>query len=55
MDRILNCIEGTFINNIPLGDNSMDIIVADWVLEHVQHPTELCSEIDRIFISNKNR
>ena len=33
---------------IPLGDNSMDIIVADWVLEHVQHPTELCSEIDRI-------
>ena len=35
-------------NKIPLEDNSMDIIVADWVLEHVQNPNEFISEIDRI-------
>ena len=35
-------------NKIPLEDNSMDIIVADWVLEHVQNPNEFISEIDRV-------
>ena len=33
---------------IPLGDNSMDIIVADWVLEHVLNPVEFSSEIYRV-------
>ena len=36
------------LNKIPLENNSMDIIVADWVLEHVQNPTEFTSEIDRV-------
>ena len=35
-------------NKIPLESNSMDIIVADWVLEHVQNPNEFISEIDRV-------
>ena len=35
-------------NKIPLEGNSMDIIVADWVLEHVQNPNEFISEIDRV-------
>ena len=33
---------------IPLEDNSMDIIVADWVLEHVLNPVEFSSEIYRV-------
>ena len=33
---------------IPLDDNSMDIIVADWVLEHVLNPVEFSSEIYRV-------
>ena len=33
---------------IPLEDNSMDIIVADWVLEHVLNPDEFSSEIYRV-------
>ena len=36
------------LNKIPLENNSMDIIVADWVLEHVQNPIEFTSEIDRV-------
>ena len=35
-------------NKIPLEDNSMDIIFADWVLEHVQNPNKFTSEIDRV-------
>ena len=36
------------LKKIPLENNSMDIIVADWVLEHVQNPIEFTSEIDRV-------
>jgi SAM-dependent methyltransferase len=36
------------LEKIPLDNSSMDIIVADWVLEHVQNPTQFCSEINRI-------
>ena len=33
---------------IPLEDNTIDIIIADWVLEHVENPKEFYDEIDRI-------
>ena len=36
------------LEKIPLDNSSMDIIVADWVLEHVQNPIQFCSEINRI-------
>ena len=36
------------LKKIPLENNSMDIIVADWVLEHVQNTTEFVSEVDRV-------
>ena len=35
-------------NKIPLDDNTIDVIVADWVLEHVENPQEFCLEINRI-------
>lgn len=33
---------------IPFEDNTMDVIVADWVLEHVGNPKEFYCEIDRV-------
>ena len=35
-------------NKIPLDDNTIDVIIADWVLEHVENPKEFCLEINRI-------
>lgn len=35
-------------NKIPLEDSSMNLIIADWVLEHVENPDQFTSEIDRI-------
>ncbi|WP_417818975.1 class I SAM-dependent methyltransferase [Tritonibacter scottomollicae] len=34
--------------SIPLPDNSVDIIVADYVLEHIQDPDEFVSEVRRL-------
>jgi len=36
------------LDKIPLDSESMDIIVADWVLEHVQNPIQFSSEINRV-------
>ena len=33
---------------IPLENNTIDLIVADWVLEHVNNPKEFYYEIDRV-------
>jgi SAM-dependent methyltransferase len=33
---------------LPLGDNTVDMIVSDWVFEHVQTPEQLANEIHRI-------
>ncbi len=33
---------------VPLPDNSVDIIIADYVLEHIQDPEEFVSEVRRI-------
>ena len=35
-------------NKIPLDDNTIDVIIADWVLEHVENPQEFCLEINNI-------
>ena len=35
-------------DKIPLENNSMDIVLADWVLEHVQNTTQFTVEIDRV-------
>ena len=35
-------------DRVPLPDNSVDIIVADYVLEHVQEPVKFVSEIRRL-------
>ena len=35
-------------NKIPLEDNSIDVIIADWVLEHIENDIEFTSEIDRV-------
>ena len=35
-------------NKIPLDDSSMNLIIADWVLEHVENPYQFTSEIDRV-------
>tara|TARA_B110001454_G_scaffold22559_1_gene22090 strand:- start:1528 stop:2262 length:735 start_codon:yes stop_codon:yes gene_type:complete len=42
--------ENLIIKNgkIPLDDNSIDIIIADWVLEHVQDPLSFSSEVNRV-------
>ena len=39
------------LKKIPLENNSMDIIVADWVLEHVLDTVEFSSEIYRVLKS----
>jgi SAM-dependent methyltransferase len=33
---------------LPLEDGSVDLVVCEWVLEHVEHPGEFAREIDRI-------
>ncbi len=33
---------------LPLEDGSIDIIICEWVIEHVQHPKEFAREIDRV-------
>lgn len=35
-------------DKIPLDDNSMNIVIADWVLEHVQNPDDFVKEIYRV-------
>jgi SAM-dependent methyltransferase len=35
-------------HNIPLNDESIDVIVASWVLEHVENPRAFTSEVNRI-------
>ncbi len=35
-------------DKIPLESNSMDVVVADWVLEHVQNPIQFFNEINRV-------
>jgi ubiquinone/menaquinone biosynthesis C-methylase UbiE len=34
--------------HVPLPDSSIDIIIADYVLEHVEHPVEFVAEIRRL-------
>ena len=44
-------VDETYIiedGRIPLEDNSVDLIIADWVLEHVEKPEVFVKEIDRI-------
>jgi SAM-dependent methyltransferase len=33
---------------LPCPENSVDLVVADWVLEHVQDPAHVAREIDRV-------
>ncbi|MCA1261136.1 methyltransferase domain-containing protein [Nitratireductor aquimarinus] len=33
---------------LPLADSSVDIIVCEWVIEHVEHPQEFADEIHRV-------
>jgi SAM-dependent methyltransferase len=35
-------------HTIPLADESVDVIVASWVLEHVENPRAFSSEVNRI-------
>jgi SAM-dependent methyltransferase len=41
-----NCVMSS--NLIPLETNSIDLIVCDWVLEHVIDPTGFSSEVNRV-------
>lgn len=34
--------------NIPLPDNSVDLVILEWVLEHLQEPEKALSEISRV-------
>ena len=34
-------------NKIPLEDKSMDLIIADWVLEHIENVDSFKFEIDK--------
>ena len=36
------------LGKIPLENNSMNIVIADWVLEHIRNTTEFTLEIDRV-------
>ena len=36
------------LGKIPLENNSMDLVIADWVLEHIRNTTEFTLEIDRV-------
>ncbi|GLS28616.1 Methyltransferase domain-containing protein [Mesorhizobium albiziae] len=33
---------------LPLGDSSVDIVICEWVIEHVEHPDEFAREIHRV-------
>jgi SAM-dependent methyltransferase len=33
---------------LPLADGSVDLIVCDWVLEHVAHPQRFAAEVERV-------
>jgi SAM-dependent methyltransferase len=35
-------------DTIPLPDNSVDVIVAEWVFEHIEHPVEVAHELGRV-------
>ena len=35
-------------NKIDLADGSIDLIIADYVLEHVENPTHFYNEVDRL-------
>jgi SAM-dependent methyltransferase len=35
---------------VPLDDSSVDVIVSDYVLEHISDPTEFAHEIDRLLV-----
>lgn len=35
-------------NRIPLADNTIDVIVADFVLEHIEKPEEFFEEVNRV-------
>ena len=43
-DQTLVMVDGT----IPLPDRSVDVVVANWVLEHVEDPEAAAAEIDRV-------
>ena len=34
--------------SIPVADQSIDLIVAHWVLEHIENPSQLATEFFRI-------
>jgi ubiquinone/menaquinone biosynthesis C-methylase UbiE len=33
---------------IPVPDESVDVVIADWVLEHIEHPMQFRNEVNRI-------
>lgn len=35
-------------DRLPLPDGSVDIVICEWVIEHVEHPGEFTREIDRV-------
>jgi ubiquinone/menaquinone biosynthesis C-methylase UbiE len=44
-DQTLVMTEG---HRIPVPDSSVDVVVANWVLEHLQDPSAAAAEIDRV-------
>jgi SAM-dependent methyltransferase len=35
-------------DRVPIEDQSFDLIISDWVLEHVQNPSVFCAEVNRL-------
>jgi SAM-dependent methyltransferase len=35
-------------NRLPLDDLSVDLVICDWVLEHVEHPQGFAAEVERV-------
>ena len=38
-------------DRIPLPDESVDIVIADYVLEHIENPRDFCGEVNRVLKS----
>ena len=36
------------VNKLPCGENSIDVVVCSWVLEHIEDPEEALNEINRV-------